>query len=146
VAGAAPLAALTAILCVDALDLSPSETVLIAGATGGVRSLALQLAGATVTRPRHCSKKRGGCPSFSAASYVPGAKLTRSMIALSLPQDEAYLRRVGADDVPSRDGDIVAAVRERHPEGVDAIGRWSHQHNGQRLSGDARSRRQAPWR
>ena len=53
-AGAVPLAAATAILCVDALDLSPGETVLIVGATGGVGSVAVQLAaaaGATVLAP-----------------------------------------------------------------------------------------------
>ena len=53
-AGAAPLAAVTATMCVDALDLSHGDTVLIAGATGGVGSLAVQLvaaAGATVIAP-----------------------------------------------------------------------------------------------
>lgn len=93
VAGAAPLAAVTAILSVDALDLSHGEIVLIAGATGGVGSLAVQLAAAA------------------------GA----TVIAPGLPEDEAYLRRLGASDVPSRDGDIIDAVRERYPDGVNAI-------------------------
>jgi NADPH:quinone reductase len=92
-AGAAPLAAVTAMLCVDALELSRGETVLIAGASGGVGSLAVQLAAAA------------------------GA----SVIAPALPEDEEYLRGLGVTDVVPRDGDVAAAVRERHPDGVDAV-------------------------
>lgn len=92
-AGAAPLAAVTAILCVDALDISPGDTVLIAGATGGVGSVAIQLA----------------------------AKAGATVIAPGLPEDQDYLRGLGVAEVPPRDGDVVAAVRERHPDGVDAI-------------------------
>src|SRR5215210_1767893 len=43
-AGAAPLAGIAAIMAIDALDLSKADTVLIVGATGGVGSLAVQLA------------------------------------------------------------------------------------------------------
>src|SRR3954464_3453618 len=43
-AGAAPLAGITAMTLVDALELSPGDVVLIAGASGGVGSLAVQLA------------------------------------------------------------------------------------------------------
>src|SRR4051812_46799659 len=53
-AGAAPLAAITAVTAIDALDLSEGHTVLVVGATGGVGSLAVQLAaqaGATVVAP-----------------------------------------------------------------------------------------------
>jgi NADPH2:quinone reductase len=92
-AGAAPLAAVTAAQCVDALDLSQGDTVLIAGATGGVGSAAAQLAAAA------------------------GA----TVIAPALPEDEEYLRGLGITEVLPRDGDVVAAVRERHPDGVDAI-------------------------
>ena len=92
-AGAAPLAAVTATMCVDALDLSQGDTVLIAGATGGVGSVAVQLAAAT------------------------GA----TVIAPALPGDEDYLRRLGVTEVLPRDADVVAAVRERHADGVDAI-------------------------
>jgi NADPH:quinone reductase-like Zn-dependent oxidoreductase len=92
-AGAAPLAAVTAMMCVDALDLARGAAVLIVGASGGVGSLAVQLAAAA------------------------GA----TVIAPGLPEDEDYLRGLGATDVPPRDGDVVAAVRERHPDGVDAI-------------------------
>jgi NADPH2:quinone reductase len=92
-AGAAPLAAVTAILCIDALDLSQGDTVLIAGATGGVGSVAVQLAAAA------------------------GA----TVLAPALREDEDYLRGLGVSDVLPRDADVVAAVRERHPDGVDAI-------------------------
>lgn len=44
IAGAAPLAGITAMLAIDALELSDGDTVLIVGATGGVGSLAVQLA------------------------------------------------------------------------------------------------------
>jgi NADPH:quinone reductase len=92
-AGAAPLAAVTAILCVDALDLSHRDTVLIAGATGGVGSIAVQLA----------------------------AEVRATVIAPGLREDEDYLYWLGVTEVLPRDGDIVAAIRERHPDGVDAI-------------------------
>jgi NADPH2:quinone reductase len=92
-AGAAPLAAVTAMMSVDALELSQGDTVLIAGATGGVGSVAAQLAAAA------------------------GA----TVIAPGLPEDEDYLRGLGVAEVLPRDGDVVAAVRERHPDGVDAV-------------------------
>jgi NADPH:quinone reductase-like Zn-dependent oxidoreductase len=92
-AGAAPLAAITAMYAIDALQLSTSDTVLIVGATGGVGSAAVQLAAAA------------------------GATL----LAPALPEDEDYLRELGVTDVAPRDGDIVAAVRDRHPDGVDAL-------------------------
>jgi NADPH:quinone reductase-like Zn-dependent oxidoreductase len=92
-AGAAPLAALTAIQTVDALDLNKGDTLLVVGATGGVGSIVVQLAahaGATILAP-------------------------------GLPEDEQFLRDLGVTEVLPRDGDVVAAVRERHPGGVDAI-------------------------
>ena len=92
-AGAAPLAAVTAVMCVDALELSQGDTVLIAGASGGVGSLAVQLA----------------------------ATAAASVIAPALPEDEEYLRGLGVTEVVPRDGDVAAAVRERHPDGVDAV-------------------------
>ena len=92
-AGAAPLAAITAITLIDALELSEGETVLIAGATGGVGSFAVQLA------------------------VQAGATL----VAPGLSEDEDYLRGLGVAEVVPRDGDVVAAVRERYPDGVDAL-------------------------
>src|SRR5215211_1666645 len=91
-AGAAPLAGIAAIMAIDALELSAGDTVLIVGATGGVGSLAVQLAaraGATVAAP-------------------------------ALPEDEAYLRELGVGELLPRDGDLAAAARERHPDGFDA--------------------------
>jgi NADPH2:quinone reductase len=92
-AGAAPLAGITAMLAVDALGLSESDTVLIVGATGGVGSAAVQLAAAA------------------------GA----TVIAPGLLEDDGYLRDLGVSEVLDRDADVAAAVRERHPGGVDAL-------------------------
>jgi NADPH:quinone reductase len=92
-AGAAPLAGIAAIMAIDALELSDGDTVLIVGATGGVGSLAVQLAataGATVVAP-------------------------------ALPEDEAHLRELGVSELLPRDGDLAAAARERHPDGFDAV-------------------------
>jgi len=93
VVGATPLAGITAITAVDALDLSEGNVLLVAGATGGVGSLAVQLA----TRA--------------------GARV----IAPALPEDEEFLRGLGVTDVIARDGDVSALVRELVPEGVDAL-------------------------
>jgi NADPH2:quinone reductase len=92
-AGAAGLAGVTAIMLVDALELSQGDTVLVIGATGGVGSIVVQLAAAA-----------------GATVLAPG-----------LPEDEDYLRELGVSEVLPRDGDVVAAVRANHPEGVDAI-------------------------
>jgi NADPH:quinone reductase len=92
-AGAAPLAAITAVTAIDALDLSEGDAVLIVGAAGGVGSFATQLA----------------------------AQAGATVIAPALPEDEDYLRGLGASEVVAREGDVVAAVRERFPDGVDAL-------------------------
>jgi NADPH:quinone reductase len=92
-AGAAPLVAVTAIMAVDALELSEGDTVLVVGATGGVGSIVVQLARAA------------------------GA----SVVAPGLPEDEDYLRGLGVGEVLPREGDVVAAVREHHPDGGDAL-------------------------
>ena len=67
--------------------------MLIVGATGGVGSIAVQLAAAA------------------------GA----TVLAPARPEDEDYLRSLGASGFVPRDGDVVAAVHDRHPDGVDAI-------------------------
>jgi NADPH2:quinone reductase len=92
-AGAAPLAGITAMLSIDALDLSEGETVLIVGATGGVGSLAVQLA----------------------------ARAGATVVAPALPEDEDYLRDLGVSDLLPREGDLAAAARERYPNGFDAV-------------------------
>jgi NADPH:quinone reductase len=92
-AGAAPLAALTAIAAFDALAPADGETVLVVGAAGGVGIFFVQLAAAA------------------------GA----SVIAPALPDDHDYLLGLGVGEVVDRNADLAAAVRERHPDGVDAI-------------------------
>ncbi len=92
-AGAAPLAGITAMTAIDALELSPGHTVLVVGATGGVGSFAVQLA----------------------------ARAGATVLAPALPEDEQFLRDLGVSEVLARDGDVAAAVRERHPDGVDAV-------------------------
>jgi NADPH:quinone reductase len=93
VAGAAPLAGITAVTAIDALDLSDGDVLLVAGATGGVGSLAVQLA----------------------------AKAGATVIAPALPEDEEFLHDLGVSKIVPRDGDIPALVRELAPDGVDAL-------------------------
>src|SRR5215216_6254701 len=88
-AGAAPLAAITALAAMDALGVSEGDTVLIVGANGGVGSFAAQLAdeaGATVIAP-------------------------------ALPEDEEYLRELGVSEVLDRGAD-VAALEPGKPQGA----------------------------
>ena len=92
-AGAAPLSGIAALAAIDALDLSEGDVLLVVGATGGVGSLAVQLA----------------------------ARAGATVIAPGLPEDEAYLRELGVSEIVPRDGDIAGLVRERHPDGVDAL-------------------------
>jgi NADPH2:quinone reductase len=93
IAGAAPLVGISAVAAVDALDLSEGDVLLVAGATGGVGSLAVQLA----------------------------ARAGARVLAPALPDDEVFLRELGVSDVLPRDGDIAELVRDRHPDGVDAL-------------------------
>jgi NADPH:quinone reductase-like Zn-dependent oxidoreductase len=92
-AGVAPLAGIAALAAVDALALSKGKTILIVGATGGVGSFAVQLA----------------------------ARAGATIIAPALREDGDYLRDLGVGEQLDRDGDVVAAVREGHPDGVDAL-------------------------
>jgi NADPH:quinone reductase-like Zn-dependent oxidoreductase len=93
IAGAAPLTGITAIAVIDALDLFEGDVLLVVGATGGVGSLAVQLA----------------------------ARAGAHILAPALPEDEAFVRELGVSDVLPRDGDTAELVRERHPDGVDAL-------------------------
>ena len=86
------LAGIAAHDALQALHVRPGETVLISGATGGVGSIALQLAvaaGATVI-----------------ATARPG-------------QEEEYVRGLGATHTVDYTGDVIAAVKTVAPEGVD---------------------------
>ncbi|MGH3117239.1 MAG: NADP-dependent oxidoreductase [Gaiellales bacterium] len=92
-AGAAPLVGITAMTALDALELSSGDAVLIVGATGGVGSIAAQLA----------------------------ADAGATVIAPALPEDEDYLRRLGVAEIVDRNSDVATAVRELHPDGVDGL-------------------------
>jgi NADPH:quinone reductase-like Zn-dependent oxidoreductase len=92
-AGAAGLAAITAMSALDALDLSKGDTVLVVGANGGVGSFAVQMA----------------------------ARAGAKVIAPALPEDEEYLRGLGVGEILPREADVAALVRERYPEGVEAL-------------------------
>ncbi len=92
-AGAAPIAALTAIAAVDALELGAGTTVLVVGATGGVGNLFVQLAAAA------------------------GA----DVFATGLPDDREFLLGLGASEIVDRNTDVGAHVRETYPDGVDAL-------------------------
>ena len=92
-AGAAPLAAITALAALDALAPAEGATVLVIGAAGGVGSFFVQLA----------------------------AKAGAHVIAPGLPEDTDYLRELGALEILDRNAGLPATIRERHPDGIDAI-------------------------
>src|SRR3954468_2994418 len=93
VEGASPLAGIAAMTAIDALELADGDTVLIVGATGGVGSLAVQLA----------------------------ARAGATVVAPALSEDEAYLRELGVSELLPRDSDLAAAARDQHPDGFDAV-------------------------
>jgi NADPH:quinone reductase-like Zn-dependent oxidoreductase len=92
-AGAAPVAALTAMAAISALALQEGESILIIGAAGGVGNFAVQLA------------RRAGA----------------HIIASGFPEDELFLVDLGVDHVVPRDGDVVAQTRELEDGGVAAL-------------------------
>ena len=92
-AGAAPVAALSAIAAFDALTPAAGEDVLVVGATGGVGGFFVQLV----------------------------ASVGANVIAPALPEDESYLRDLGVGEILDRNADFAAAAREAHPDGVDAL-------------------------
>lgn len=93
-AAAIPLAGVTALDAVGAIDVGPGDVVVIAGATGGVGSFAIQFAaqrGATVV-----------------ATARPG-------------DEEAFVRRLGASDTIDYSAADVEAARATFPDGVTAL-------------------------
>ena len=92
-AGAAPLAAITALAAFDSLAPAAGESVLVVGATGGVGSFFVQLASA-------------------AGAHV---------IAPALAEDGDYLRWLGVHELLDRGAELVESVRAGHADGVDAI-------------------------
>jgi len=87
------LAALTAFHCVETIGASDGDVVLVVGATGGVGAYAVQL----------------------------GAARGATVVASDLPQDDGWIRGLGASQTVDYSGDVVAAMRERHPAGIDAL-------------------------
>ncbi len=87
------LAALSAIVAADAAEASKGKIVLVTGATGGVGSYAVQIAAS-----------RGA-----------------TVIATGLPDDEEWIRSLGASEVVNYHGDLAQAVRSAHPDGIDAL-------------------------
>ena len=92
-AAALPLAGSAALKAVEAVELRSGETVLIAGAGGGVGSFAIQLA-----------RARGA-----------------TVIATGRPDDAQRLRRLGAAEVVDYQRDVAEQVRTAHADGVDAL-------------------------
>jgi NADPH:quinone reductase len=91
--GSLGVAGTTAMSAVDAIDPSRGATVLIVGATGGVGTFAIQLAAA-----------RGA-----------------SVIATIKSGDEDVVTGLGAAETVDYSNDVIEAVHERHPAGIDSV-------------------------
>ena len=87
------VAGTTAVEAVDAVGPAEGQRVLIVGATGGIGSFAIQLC-----------RLRGA-----------------HVIATVRPGDEAFVTDRGASETVDYTGDTVATIRERYPDGVDAV-------------------------
>ncbi len=92
-AGTLAVAGTTAMSAVEAVDPSEGARVLILGATGGVGTFAIRLA---ALRGAH-------------------------VIASVHPGDEEFVTGLGAAETVDYTGDVIAAIRERYPDGVDAV-------------------------
>ncbi|MGA2514521.1 MAG: NADP-dependent oxidoreductase [Candidatus Limnocylindrales bacterium] len=93
-AAALPLAGSAALDLLDAIDARKGDVLLIVGATGGVGSFAVQLA----------------------------AQRGLKVIATALPDQEAYVRGLGAaETIDYSAGDVADAVRGRYPDGIAAL-------------------------
>jgi len=92
-AGSLAVAGTTAMSTVEAVDPRDGARVLIVGATGGVGTFAIQLA---ALRGAH-------------------------VIASVRPGDEDFVADLGAAETVDYTGEVVAAIRERYPGGIDAV-------------------------
>jgi len=92
VAGALFVAGATAYAAVRAIAAGPSDTVVVAGAAGGVGSIAVQLA----------------------------ARTGATVIGLARPSNHEWLRAHSVVPVTYGDG-VVQRIREAAPEGIDAL-------------------------
>ncbi|MCY1674950.1 NADP-dependent oxidoreductase [Pseudarthrobacter sp. SL88] len=94
-AGALGLAGVTALQCLDALDLQPGDAVFINGATGGVGSFAIQI-----------GRSRG----------------LHVIATARAGEEDRHVRELGAKDtIDWTTSDVAAAVRQLRPEGVRGV-------------------------
>ena len=89
-AGATPLAGITALAALDALQPAEGETVLVIGATGGVGSFFVQLASA----------------------------LGAHVVAPALAEDAGYLGGLGVSEILDRGADLATALGGRQLDAV----------------------------
>lgn len=92
-AGSLSVAGTTAMSAVEAVGPSEGSRVLIVGATGGVGMFAIQLA---ALRGAH-------------------------VIASVRPGDEGFVKGLGSGETVDYTGDVAATIRERYPDGIDAL-------------------------
>ncbi len=93
-AASLPTAGLTALAGIEILGVTSGTTLFIAGATGGVGGFAAQIA------------------------HDRGARV----IGTAHSRNEAFARSLGVDEFVAYDrGDVMAAVKAAHPQGVDAV-------------------------
>jgi len=88
-----PMNAMTVRTALDMLGLQPGQTLAVTGSAGAVGQYAIQLG------------------THDGLTVIGDAK----------PEDEELIRSFGAQDVVPRGDGMAAAVRERYPEGVDAV-------------------------
>jgi NADPH:quinone reductase-like Zn-dependent oxidoreductase len=55
------------------------------------------------------------------AAIASASRAGAHVVAPALPEDGDYLRGLGVGETLDRDSDLVAQVRERSPDGVDAV-------------------------
>ena len=91
--GSLGVAATTAKSAIDVVELKNGATVLVVGATGGVGTFVVQLA------------------AMAGANVIASAR----------PGDEAFLASLGATEAVDYTHDLAHEVRERYPNGVDAV-------------------------
>jgi NADPH:quinone reductase-like Zn-dependent oxidoreductase len=87
------VAGTTAVEAVEAVDPAEGQRVLIVGATGGIGSFATQLV-----------RLRGA-----------------HVIATVRPGDEGFVTDLGASETIDYTADVLSTIRERHPDGIDAV-------------------------
>jgi NADPH:quinone reductase-like Zn-dependent oxidoreductase len=93
-AAALPLAGVSALMCVDAIEPKPKDVVVVVGSAGGIGSYAVQIA-----------KDRG-----------------THVIGVTIKENFDYVKDLGADEVIDRTaGDVLEALKSKHKDGVAAI-------------------------